>query len=244
MMKKCTTALVLLLLLLPFAAAAGPASQAGPPARVTFLIGEATVASEGSAPTPAVLFMEVHTGDTLATGEDSKCEVTLADGSILRMGEKGSHRIAAADFSGKEAKVAVISGAGRIWAKVKKSMGKNREFTVGTDKAVCAVRGTAFDVNAGGDATDLSVYEGAVTATPAQILARTSEPGRVAAPTSVPGPHSVSMKQWVEIVSAMQRLVVRADGSYSRSEITEDQLARDAWVRWNRERDAASPAHK
>ncbi|MEW5736247.1 MAG: FecR family protein [Thermodesulfobacteriota bacterium] len=229
---------VFLLSILP--ALAGDAPEKKAPARITFLTGDASVAAEGKEPVPAKLSMEVRTGDTVATGADSRCEVTLMDGSILRMGENGSHKIARADFKEKKASVAVFSRAGRIWAKVSKTMDKNREFSVGTDKAVCAVRGTVFNVSTDSGQTDISVFEGKVAAAPALPAAGLSSPGKVSAPSSVPGPHAVTMARWVEIVSAMQRLVVKNDGTYSRSDITEDQVREDPWVKWNRERDVAA----
>lgn len=76
----------------------------------------------------------------------------------------------------------------------------------------------------------------------AQMRAITTElirpPDRSASgPQRVTGPQRVSYQRWMEILDAMQRIVVNPDGTTEKSEFTEQDEAEDTWIQWNRTRD-------
>ena len=235
------------------AALAATVTIAAPPkggaaGTLSFYTGEVSVFSKG-AWRKAALDAPIFQGDSIKTGADSTAEISLSDGSILRMGPGGQHRIDKASFAGKGRVVNVFTSAGRLWVNARSAVGRNAEFKVSTDKAVCAIRGTVFDVNAEAQGVTISVFQGKVetwSAIVARKGAESGKPGKVSAPTPVPGPTPVAPPtpvteaRWVEIVSAMQRISVDAKGGFARSDIPPSVESMDQWVRWNRDRDRAA----
>ncbi|MBI5846153.1 MAG: FecR domain-containing protein [Deltaproteobacteria bacterium] len=244
-MKKSLVVFVVALAVLSSAAVLFAAPRGGAAGTLSFYTGEVMVQAKGAAWRKAGLDAPIYIGDTIRTGADSTAELTLSDGSILRMGANGRHRVEKASFAGKGRVVNVFSTAGRLWVNARTAVGKNSEFKVSTDKAVCAIRGTAFDVNAQAAETTISVFEGRVE-TWAQVFDRRysgsakksqDRPEKVAGPSPVAGPTPVTMEKWVQIVAAMQRIRVDAKGGFALSDVAADEAETDSWLKWNRERD-------
>ena len=106
-------------------------------------------------------------------------------------------------------------------------------FDTHTPTAVVGVRGTVFNVDAGADtSTEVSVFEGRVGVEPPMV-----QPG--AAKEEMAWPAQVSEKQWEEIiVGKLQRLRIGADGRPGKPSAFDPDSEKDAWVDWNRNRDA------
>ncbi len=213
----------------------------------------------GAAPTATASFMQgtveaqaagktdwkpIAKGDKLGadycvrTGKDSKLELTLPDGSLLRVAASSQVRLKSLiKGEGKTKRNMNFKvTTGKIWANVNKLVGQDDSFQVNTENAVAGVRGTVFRVDLMEDqATVIKVYSGAVAVSNAPIYQRKADAkgDRV----QVPGPQQVTKKKWEELVAkAMKEVRVAADGAMSMNDFTlaSDQ---DDWVKWNQDRD-------
>jgi len=224
------------LLLLTLALAAAPGRSGGPAASVTFLDGQATRSAGGK--TEALsLGSALSEGDQVETQRRTRLELTLADGSLVRMGPLSRATLETAAF-GKTAddrKVSARLLVGNVWANVAKAVGGEARFEVKTENAVAGVRGTTFRVDASRDrSVVVRVYSGTV-AVAGGGLPR-PEHQQAGPRHQVPGPSEVTREQWEKIVTAMMEVRVSAAG-----EPEEPRpfalAADDAWEAWNRARD-------
>jgi hypothetical protein len=102
---------------------------------------------------------EVHAGDTIETGEGGRVEITLASGTLLRLGE--TSKLTLAEEVPQKAFSARLL-LGNIWARVHKLVSAET-FHIETENAVAGVRGTEFRVEVSPQKEDLvRVYEGVV----------------------------------------------------------------------------------
>lgn len=222
-MRSSLFALTLLLV-------AAPAYGAGE-ARVTLLEGRAEEVREGKPARALSKGAALSAGQRLRTGPKSRLELTLPDGSALRLGAETELILDTARFSGKRREaVSVTVLLGRVWAKAAKAVGAS--FEVSTRNAVSGVRGTSFTVLAQGDASAIvRVYAGTVGVK--------KKGGPAQAPrVQVPGPREIPKGQWEEIIaSAMKQVRVSALGDLSPAESFEDQGEELEWAEWNQSRD-------
>jgi hypothetical protein len=195
----------------------------------------------------ATLNMPVQNGDKIETKKDSRCELTFNDGTIVRIDQQSIYTVEKALFSDNGKQVESNLSIGKLWANVKKLFTNRDTWKLRTPAAVVAVRGTIYRMNAGADSsTQVLVYEGDVEVRKAQAAGGTGggmglapgKPQQVQGPVPVQGPKEVSMEEWVEIVKAMEQIIVRPDGSYAKSGFNPAEDSRLDWVRWNKERDA------
>ncbi len=222
---RTPTLVLALLLLTPEAMAAGAA-------QVSFLEGSAVLTKAGQTKTGAKLKrgVRIGVGDKISTGAKSRIELTLPDGSALRLGAETELVLDAARFDGKRREaVGVTVLLGRVWAKAAKAVGAS--FEVQTKNAVSGVRGTSFTVLAQQDSSAIvRVYSGTVG------VKKKGGPG--APRVQVPGPQEIAKTQWDEIVaSAMKQVKVSALGDLSPAESFEDEGAELEWAQWNQKRD-------
>src|SRR5262245_30011393 len=112
------------------------APQADLSLRVTELIGEAHVLSgvKGESKDGAWKALKkgaaVKIGDAVKTGERSRLEIALPDGSRLRIGASSKATLSEGQFKGSDRKVSVMMWVGRLWAKVAKELGDDSKFEV------------------------------------------------------------------------------------------------------------------
>ena len=224
-------------------ALARPAPAAGPaPAgSVTFLAGEATRLAGGKAGKLA-LGSPVHENDVLETRTRTRLELTLRDGSIVRLGPRAKVRLATAAFgrSPDDRQVSVELVVGEVWARVKKAVGADARFEVQTETAVAGVRGTTFRVDARADRSCVvKVYAGAVAVAGGSVP-RLVHPGGAQEREQVPGPHEVTREQWERLVGKMMQIAVAPDGTPGDPEaFALAAPGQDEWEAWNRARDGA-----
>jgi hypothetical protein len=226
------------------ALAAGPA-RAAPRTRagtVTFVAGEATA---GGRPEPLAVGIKVYAGDVLETRRRTRLEVTLADGSALRLGPSSRAVVAAASF-GKTVEDRNVSAkllVGQVWANVAKAVGGEARFEVRTENAVAGVRGTTFRVDAAKDrSVVVRVYSGTVAVAQGSVPRRSHGDAKDGKPErkQVEGPQEVSREQWERIVTSMMQVRVSAAGVPGEPEaFALADAGSDAWEAWNRSRDAA-----
>lgn len=112
--------------------------------------------------------MKVSAGDRLATEAESRLEIRLDDGSLLRLGASSQLDLQA---TGTVTKLKLWFG--KLGASVKKLVNPQSKFEVETPTVVAAVRGTEFRVDVDGEeqedpleaGTEVAVYEGEVEVT-------------------------------------------------------------------------------
>lgn len=216
--------------------------------KINFLLGkegEVTIRHLNETKWMAAKFkMDILKGDQLRTAAESRCEVKLNDGSIIRIGENSVFDFAQSNLTKSARQVDANLKKGRLWANVTKSTGTGNKFEVKSPTAVCAIRGTIYRMDAD-STTRVGVYEGKVDVGPTsdlrQQLQQQSRPGapvQVPGPTQIPGPFQVSLEQWVQLVQGYQ-IEVRNNGRYAKSKIDSVKEAGSDWVQWNKERDEA-----
>jgi len=231
---------LVLLVFLPGSAFAG--SQPGEVGTLTFLIGEVFVKRADPDWRKAEFDMALYTEDQIKTGADSRCEITLITGSVIRMDQDTTQALDRVCLDRESRQVSLFMSTGRLWLNARKIISKHDTFKVRTDKTICAIRGTRFGMDTNRSATRIAVYEGEVEVRPwgdfvDQLDSGKPSDARVKEPVPVAGPHPVTMKEWVEIVQALQQITVDAQGRYSKSALDLEAESRDPWVIWNKERD-------
>lgn len=103
---------------------------------------------------------KIETGDILATGSNSEAVVKLESGSVLNIGQNSM--LAVEETSSDNSVFKAILG--KVKAKVRK-LKTRQKFEIKTPTAICAVRGTEFQVEVFSDGkTAIEVYEGIVGA--------------------------------------------------------------------------------
>ncbi len=191
-------------------------------------------------------------GERVRVGDQSRIELLLPDESYIRFdaGAVFELRALSADKKAGQRDININMVMGNIWATVSKLFSRNERFDISTRTSVAGIRGTKYRMNVNPDqSTVVKVYEGSVevkSAAQSQSEAdATASPGlaaphAVSGPHAVPGPHPVTMEEWVYIVSAMQQLVINADGTAGKPFRFSYEADLNDWVRWNSERDAAA----
>lgn len=94
---------------------------------------------------PLVPGMELRAGDRITTGDGSRVLMKLAEGSLVKLGENGTLRIAEIQ-PGKDlfrAALELLSGAFRFTTDVV-SRGRKREVSVAVERVTIGIRGTDF----------------------------------------------------------------------------------------------------
>ena len=222
-------------MLLALALAAAARADA-PAATVSFLDGEATRAAGGKSERLAQ-GSALREGDEVETRKRTRLELTLADGSVVRMGPLSRVTLETAAFarSGGDRKVSARLLVGKVWANVARAVGGDSRFEVKTDNAVAGVRGTTFRVDAAHDkSVVVRVYSGTVAVAGGSLPRPEHKPGEPR--RQVQGPQEVTREQWEKIVTTMMEVRVSAVGQPEEPQAF--ALAPDdAWESWNRERD-------
>lgn len=245
MLSKIKYPLLLLSLILILTAAGSEAQNEI--AKITFILGEASVSHNDGKGWEDISFnAKIFAGDIIKTGAESRCEITLRDNTVIRIGENSEFKfdnvnIEAGDISGN-AKLSL----GSIWSNLQKIKAGDEPISVKTPTSVMAVRGTIYRVDAGADSTtSVLVYEGALDVKLTEELKKQIQqqderkpgpPKQLKGPKQVPGPYEVTLEEWMRIVAGMQ-INIRKDGKYHSFQFNSEQDAQSDWVKWNLERD-------
>lgn len=234
------------------AAKPAAAAQGGVAGKVTFLKGSAQRGAKENGPfKPLKRNDDLREGEYVKTAADTRLEVKLADGSLVRLAPNSALRMgtAKAAETGDNEKAQAKLTAGKLWASVTKGVGSQNKFAVRTENAVAGVRGTTFRVNAETDgSTVVKVYEGAVAVSNGPMVEKQKAGGgkgpidfkgrkEVAAPFK-----EVTLQEWEKIVGKMMGIKVAANGEQAEpAAFTAENDAADKedadWVAWNQEQD-------
>jgi ferric-dicitrate binding protein FerR (iron transport regulator) len=166
--------------------------------------------------------MPVRIGQKLKTAQESKLEITLNNGTILRLDESTEIKLL-----GDLENFSPLLIKGQIWNKVKKLSNFGDSYTVKTSIATAAVRGTAFNVSAQDSSTSVALYSGQVD------VSKNQEPSESDnSPREISGPREVSLTDWIKIDPG-QMIQMNWDGTYLKA-----SNPKNPWVDFNQKRDS------
>ena len=219
-----------------------------PVGKVTFPLNRVFVIQEGSAELRMAHFnMDVFSGDKIETKRESRCEITLHNGDVVRIDENSIYTLEDIKVAEEKIQASSFLSVGRLWATIRKIFSEDDYVTVKSPTAVIAVRGTIYRVDVAEDSlTTLRVYDGEVEvspqATPTGMVPQKKTgpigpPQDVPGPTDVQGPRDVTVAQWMEIVKAQQQVVIKPDGRFEKSDFDLLEDGKSDWVQWNKKRD-------
>lgn len=236
MKKGFIIILFIFLCLSPFSSFAGANRQVA--GAITFMIGDVFVSHDKTAWVDADFDMKIHQGDQIRTEAESRCEITLEDGALVRMDENSFQQFEKCMIKKTGKEVSLFLSTGKMWLNARKILAKSDSFKVRTNKAVCAIRGTKFRVDTDDEQTRISVHKGVVATWSSLFDEPKPEPeASTLKPVPIAGPHPVSMERWVEIVKAFQQITIDSNGKYEKNNFDADSIMADQWVRWNIARD-------
>ena len=163
--------------------------------------------------------------DTLTTGEESKCEIILNDGSTIRISEKSKYVFES--YSDKP-NIAFVGNLikGETWTNVNRADKNSRDFKVKSPIAVAAVIGTSYRMTSDGEMTNIAVKDGKVNVDLQQDIktkynikppkkSNSMAPKEVGGPKEIPGPYEVTLAEWISVVKG-EVISVRYDGKYNK----------------------------
>ena len=206
---------------------------------VDFRLGELTVKYKGSKANEDIDEEDkIFALDTLTTGEESKCEIVLNDGSTIRISENSQYVFES--YTDKP-NIAFVGNLlkGETWTNVNRADKNSRDFKVKSPIAVAAVIGTSYRMTSDGKITEIAVRNGKVDVdldtdvkTKYDIKPKPKSnsfaPREVGAPKEVPGPYEVTLSEWISIVRG-EVISVRYDGRYNKFKTDIEKLERE----WN-----------
>ncbi len=175
--------------------------------------------------------------DTLQTGKESRCEIKLIDGSILRLSENTRYIIDQFEQSGEKVSFQGYLVSGESWTNVNKLDSKKKDFKVRSPIAVAAVIGTAYKMTSDGKLTEISVLDGQVEVDlekekKAELKIEPKKdsgsiaPKQSSGPKQIPGPFEVTLSEWISIVKG-EKISIRSDGKYNKSKTDVNVLNQD-----------------
>ena len=185
-------------------------------------------------------------GDSVTTGDKTRIELAMPDGSFLRFDENTTFKLISVGYNehSKKRDIELHLALGKTWAKVAGLVGGQGRFQVSAENAVAGIRGTTYRMNVNTDTSvDVKVYWGEVhVSSPPKTVDRPlkiDEPTIVEGPHPVKGPHPVTVQEWTYIVRSMQQITVLPDGTVSKPFRFDPEVDANDWVRWNQRRDQA-----
>lgn len=181
-------------------------------ATLTFLKGIARVQTTAKQTVKAELGRVLLPGETILTLENTRAEIKLENGSILRLGPNTKFTLQQMDRTPMGGIKGLFSVAkGRMWFTVGKLTGDS-EIRTQSPSVVAAVKGTVYRMDAAADGkTDVVVYDGVVAA-------------------SREGETAVDVK-------ANERLAAMPNAAFERGAVNDAEEDKDDFIRWNKSRD-------
>ena len=217
---------------------------AGGEATLSFFIGVVQAKSGEGEWQQAMFGQKLKGGDQIKTAEESRAELTLGNGSVVRIGEKTVYTLLELSSSDDGSTVKSQLSMGKVWSNVKKMTKKKSEFKIRTPTAIAAIRGTIYDMEIDKDTSaTVKVYDGEVEVSspapppPPQEPTGFQAPKQTGGPQVIAPPRQVTMEQWVEVIKAQQQIFIARDGTKKVSEFDLKEDEKDDWVKWNKERD-------
>lgn len=203
---------------------------------VDFRLGDLSVSRIGAKSDDIDEEDKVFEMDTLITGAESKCEVILNDGSVVRISENSKYVFESYSDTPNIAFVGNLL-QGETWTNVNKADKNARDFKVKSPIAVAAVIGTSYRMTSDGKITEIAVRNGKVDVDLEQKVkteyniqpkkkSNSFAPKEVGGPKEVPGPYEVTLDEWISIVRG-EVISVRYDGRYNKFKTDIQKLEAD-----------------
>jgi len=178
--------------------------------------------------------MSVAAGHFIKTSQKGIVELTLPDGSIVRLASNSLLKIDKSLFPKTGLRnFSARLFLGSVWSNVTKLSGKKKHvYRIQTPTAMAGVRGTIYQVKTAADkSTDILVYEGKVGVSPPLITKGASK-------DEISWPEEVSEKKWEEIIlGKLQKLHIGPDGKPGKPQVFDPAVEMDEWTVWNKARD-------
>jgi len=184
---------------------------------------------------------KILTGERVRTFESSLAEIIIHQTQTIRLGPETTVDFKKVFADGEKTISNLDLMEGDLWAEMDK-LDDDSSFEINSKLAHATVRGTIFSLHADKGKTTLNVYRGSVEVNGQQkqhpSTASThhprevSGPKEVAGPNEIPGPKEVSLKEWIQIVHAMQQIVIRQDGSWQVRDIAQREQQQAEWQKW------------
>ena len=222
--------------------------------KISLPLGKVDLSSTSNKWTRAKLNQPVFEGNIIRTQAKSRCEITLAGGGKVRIGENSELELNEVDVKPMAKNFNANLKKGNVWVSAKAAFGEKKNIAVRTPTAVAAIRGTKYRAKAGDDESSVLVYDGKVDVNQAKNYIEKRKEKRkgmapkntpfklgpveeIKAPTQVSGPYEITLEEWVTLAEGMQ-INVRKDGKYSMFEFDQAADADLDFVKWNKEQDA------
>lgn len=207
-LAKCLFIMVTILLV-----ASVNAGESNRKAVISFLKGKAKITTAAEEIKDAELAFVLYEGDKIDTYENSRVELKLDDGSIIRISANTSILLSSLKEEELKRETSIKVFIGRIWLNVLKILGKESKFNIETPVCLAAVKGTIYraDVEANGK-TNVNVYDGLVS------VNRIGEANEVE-------------------LNKLEMVVTLPDKIFEKTSFDADTDEKDEWIRWNKNRD-------
>lgn len=235
----------------PAASAVASAQPAFSGAQVSYLNGPAQV-SAGGKTGPLKLAQIVGPGQSIHTGSATRLELSLADGSKLRVGPAADVKFA---FQSGDANALFQIDKGQVWGNVRPGA---RKLVFQGRHSTASVLGTVYNLDVSATQTCTRVIQGKVGVhrpfaaqemaagaevigqAPARLQDASADSGLKPA---ADGDIVVPEHQWLQM-KTNQCIIVKDKGKAHVMQFSLDELAKEeAWLAWNRDRDKELPPH-
>ena len=108
--------------------------------------------------------MTLPVNSIVKTGHSSLCDITMPDGSTIRLASNTYFKLDSLELSLSDRKQNAVFSLirGQVKAKIGRLLNKDSGFCIMTDTALAGVRGTIYGVDSRIDETDVLVFKGEV----------------------------------------------------------------------------------
>jgi len=108
--------------------------------------------------------MDLPVNSIVKTGYNSLCDITMPDGSTIKLASDTYFKLDSLELSLRERKQNAIFSLirGQVKAKIGRLLNKDSGFCIMTNTVLAGVRGTVYGVNSKVDETDILVFKGEV----------------------------------------------------------------------------------
>jgi len=228
-----------------FLIGAEPSQHQKPLCTVSYFYGKVNLKEPPQEWNKAQLDQAVKEGEWLKTEIESRCELSIIDGTVIRIDENTNLQVEGLEVEGDPIlKVKLSVPIGRIWTNVKK-LSRGSKFNVKNPVVVAGVRGTVYSMDVLPDSSArIKVYKGKVAVSNEPLKNRMEqkqgfgEVKQVPGPHQVQGPHKVSLERWLVVVKAQQEMWISKAGKYNVKPFSiKKDIKKNEWTKWNMERD-------
>jgi len=183
----------------------------------------------------------LKSGDKVRVLQEGRMELILDNRSVLRLASNSSLELKEVEHSPRKEQYSFFFSFGKMWTRVTRMIGFGSSHKVETPTAIAAVQGTSYDLQVDpSQQTTVRVFSGNVQIyNPfAGDLAPGQKMPKLKKPTRVSGPTRISKEEWTQLVlQQYQQVTLGREGRSTITAFDLDKARKEAWIRWNEERD-------